>query len=233
MKLFTPNLSISNTTKQKKVFFIVILSLFLSFIFNPSITQAVNNCTSAIPITGTGCTGSRIGSDTKNPLTDPSEYGSEIPQFALDFCNANNASCCFYAWTEVGQSGQFIGDVSAFTGVPTSGGPGSTIDCAVPTTGTVNVSSNIPGASWTITGPATLSGSGLSDSYTSKPTGTYTITWGTVNGFTPPSSSQTLTTGGTITFTGTYPSVSINISNVSTLDTILDFFIYKVFAYNK
>jgi len=75
---------------------------------------------------------------------------------------------------------------------------------AIPTVGTVNVSSNIS-SSWTIAGPAALSGSGTSANYTSKPTGSYTITWGDVSGYTKPtSSSLPLAAGGIINFNGNY-----------------------------
>ena len=83
--------------------------------------------------------------------------------------------------------------------------------------GTINVSSNIAGANWTITGPATLPGSGTYASYASQPVGGYTITWGDVAGYTKPSSSsQALSANGTITFSGTYtvlapPPVTINV----------------------
>ncbi len=73
-------------------------------------------------------------------------------------------------------------------------------------TGTVAVSSNIP-SSWIITGPATITGSGTSQSYSSQPVSLipYTITWLDVAGYTTPvSTSETLTNGGTITFSGDY-----------------------------
>ena len=72
-------------------------------------------------------------------------------------------------------------------------------------TGTINVSAS-PTGNWTITGPATISGSGASASYTSRPTGMYTMTWNAIAGNfdTPVSTSQTLTNGGTISFPGTY-----------------------------
>ena len=83
-----------------------------------------------------------------------------------------------------------------------------TFSFTVKPTGTVNVSSNIP-SSWTITGPATITGSGTSQSSALQPTGTYTITWGAVSGYvTPASQSLTLASGGTITFSGTYSSSS-------------------------
>lgn len=75
------------------------------------------------------------------------------------------------------------------------------------TTGTISVSSNIS-TSWTITGPATITGSGASQSSPSWPTGTYTITWGNVSGYaTPATQSLTLTSGGTISFNGIYAAV--------------------------
>ena len=70
---------------------------------------------------------------------------------------------------------------------------------------TVNVSSNISSASWTITGPATLTGTGISKSYTSQPAGTYTITWNDVAGYkNPGTDNQSLIAGGTINFSGNY-----------------------------
>jgi len=83
-------------------------------------------------------------------------------------------------------------------------------------TGTMNVSANNPAATWTISGPVTVTGSGSSQNYPSQQTGNYTITWGAVPGFTTPApQSRTLATGGTITFNGTYtaitpPSVQLN-----------------------
>lgn len=96
------------------------------------------------------------------------------------------------------------------------GAPFLTITWADPTVGTVNVSSNIAGASWTVTGPATLTGSGTSASYTNRPTGAYTITWNPVAGYTTPaSSSQTLMSGGTIAFSGNYTASSPFMSNAN------------------
>lgn len=70
--------------------------------------------------------------------------------------------------------------------------------------GTIAVSTNLASASWTITGPATLNGSGLSQTYSSQPVGSYTITWNPVAGYnTPaPQTLPPLTNGGTITFNG-------------------------------
>jgi hypothetical protein len=74
--------------------------------------------------------------------------------------------------------------------------------------GTVNVSSNIAGASFNISGPASISGSGMSNSYPNRPTGTYTIVWNAVAGYTTPAStSSSLTAGSSISLTGNYVAV--------------------------
>jgi hypothetical protein len=96
----------------------------------------------------------------------------------------------------------------------TSSGSGSAIlttsyTVQAASVGNINVSSNIAGASYTITGPAILSGSGVSNSHANQPTGGYTITWNDVAGYTKPgSSSQTLSSGGTISFVGNYSGVA-------------------------
>jgi hypothetical protein len=70
-----------------------------------------------------------------------------------------------------------------------------------PTTGNINVSANNASASWTLSGPTTLTGSGLAQSYTAVPTGNYTLTWNPVAGYsTPVSQSLTLTANNTVTF---------------------------------
>ena len=99
-----------------------------------------------------------------------------------------------------------------------SAGSGSIVPAqAIPTCalGTVAVSSNVS-SSWTITGPATITGSGTSQSSPSQPAGTYTITWGDVPGYTAPATqSLTLISGSTITFNGTYVAATCSVSSVS------------------
>jgi len=71
--------------------------------------------------------------------------------------------------------------------------------------GTINVTTNLPAATFTITGPATYMGAGTSFTQAFAPTGMYTIVFGSVPGYqTPPSQTLTLPNGGTITFVGTY-----------------------------
>ena len=84
-----------------------------------------------------------------------------------------------------------------------------------PATGTINVTTNLPAATFTITGPATYNGSGTSFIQTNAPVGTYTITYGAAPCYsTPLSQTLTVAAGGAITFNGTYQgasTVSVNI----------------------
>jgi uncharacterized protein (TIGR03437 family) len=80
-----------------------------------------------------------------------------------------------------------------------------TVTPAPVTTGTIQVTTNLTGATFTISGPANYSGSGTTWTKTNAPVGGYTITFGAVSGYTtPPAQTKTLTAGGTITFTGSY-----------------------------
>jgi N-acetylneuraminic acid mutarotase len=73
------------------------------------------------------------------------------------------------------------------------------------TTGTLQVTTNLPAATFTISGPATYNGSGTTATYNSAPVGSYTINYGAVPGYTtPPNETQQLSSGGTVRFTGTY-----------------------------
>jgi hypothetical protein len=92
-----------------------------------------------------------------------------------------------------------------------------TIGWLDPAVGTINVSASIPGASWTITGPQTHTGSGTTAQYTNTVVGNYTIIWNSVAGYTtPPTQSFILSTstGGVILFSGAYnpiPPASVDI----------------------
>lgn len=82
-----------------------------------------------------------------------------------------------------------------------SGGTNGDINWVDATVGNISIYSNIPGISFTLTGPATITGTtdaAGNASFANRPTGTYTITWGAVSGYaTPSSSSFTLTSGST------------------------------------
>ena len=75
--------------------------------------------------------------------------------------------------------------------------------------GTIAVTANNSAASWTISGPVTVTGNGSSQNYSNQQTGNYTITWGAIPGFvTPAPQSFTLAVNGTITFSGNYANAS-------------------------
>ncbi|VVB88425.1 Uncharacterised protein [uncultured archaeon] len=73
------------------------------------------------------------------------------------------------------------------------------------TTGTISVTTNLAGATFTISGASVYSGSGTFWGPTNASAGTYTITYGGVNGYSSPSSeTKTLAAGGSIAFSGSY-----------------------------
>ncbi len=90
-----------------------------------------------------------------------------------------------------------------------------------PQTGTISVMTNLPAATFAISGRDPFSGSGTSATITGAPVGTYTVTFGSVAGFaTPAPQTQALAVGGTITFTGTYnasgnPTASLSKRNLT------------------
>lgn len=89
-------------------------------------------------------------------------------------------------------------------------------DVVLPPAGTILISANVPGVSWSISGPQSHSGSGSSANYSNTSVGSYNIIWGNVAGYIKPvDQSLPLSTGDTITFDGTYtpitpPSVQLN-----------------------
>ena len=77
-------------------------------------------------------------------------------------------------------------------------------------TGTIQVTSEPSGADFTLSGPANYSGI-TPWSKTGAPAGSYTITWGSITGYTTPSSeTKTLTRGGTISFSGPYQTTLVS-----------------------
>ena len=65
--------------------------------------------------------------------------------------------------------------------------------------GTISVTTNLPAAAFTITGPATYSGNGISFTQPNVPTGTYTVSFSAVSGYlTPASVTASLTAGSTL-----------------------------------
>ncbi len=82
--------------------------------------------------------------------------------------------------------------------------------------GTITVNVSAPGATWTISGPQSYSGTG-SITLENFPEGSYTIAFGDVTGYvTPASDTQTLIKDGSITFVGGYiqEGLAADITNV-------------------
>jgi N-acetylneuraminic acid mutarotase/murein DD-endopeptidase MepM/ murein hydrolase activator NlpD len=78
-------------------------------------------------------------------------------------------------------------------------------------TGTIDASTNLASATFTITGPATYNGTGKSFTQTNAPVGNYTITYGSVAKYiTPASQTGTLTAAQTLTFSeGLYVPITL------------------------
>ncbi len=151
------------------------------------------------PFTCAGATGSMSCPTT--PVSVGSNGGSNTVG-GVPGTGGSTGSCAPTAGTRgAGGGGQAYGCL----GLGAAGGAGFvTITWAEPT-GTITVTASIPGASYTLTGPSTLTGSGLSTTHTNVDPGTYTITWNPVVGYTtPPTSSRTLVSGSTQSFSGTY-----------------------------
>jgi hypothetical protein len=100
--------------------------------------------------------------------------------------------------------------------------------------GTINVSTNLSSATFTLTGPETLTGSGTTWSEDSAAAGDYTITYGAVAGYTTPASeTKTLSNGGSITFTGTYSAAaSVGTIAVSTNNASATFTVFGPAVYS-
>ena len=97
----------------------------------------------------------------------------------------------------------YIDDVAIFSRALTPSEV-SNLYSGAPATGTINVTTNVSAATFTIAGPATFAGGGASFTTDALP-GSYTITYGAVAGCVKPQSeTKQLTANGTVTFLGTY-----------------------------
>lgn len=84
-----------------------------------------------------------------------------------------------------------------------------------PSTGTIQVITNLPQATFTITGPATYNGNGTSWSTSDAPPGDFTIVYGEIAGYLKPTNeTKSLSAGGAITFSGTYSTISSKKKNL-------------------
>ena len=84
--------------------------------------------------------------------------------------------------------------------------------------GTIVVSKNLGSGAFNLTGAISQSGTALSTTLSNAPPGQYTVQFGDVAFFnTPPSQTNTLTAGGTLTFNGTYTFPDVNSNGISDL----------------
>ncbi len=89
---------------------------------------------------------------------------------------------------------------------------------AAPVGSVVLVTNNLSQATFTLSGPTNLVGSGYSARFTNIKPGTYTITWNAVTNYlTPASSTQTLVQDGTVTFSANYYFPDSNANGISDL----------------
>lgn len=80
--------------------------------------------------------------------------------------------------------------------------------------GTISVTSNVPSGKFAVSGPTNYTGTG-SMVFTEAPPGVYTITYEPLAGYTTPATeTATLTASGTVTFTGTYYALGVDLSAV-------------------
>ncbi len=86
-----------------------------------------------------------------------------------------------------GGGGGVYYDGRGYSYEPGEGGEGFLeISWVNPTFGTINITSNNPAASWTLSGPVVLGDSGVAQTYNNLPTGMYDLSWNAIPGFNPP-----------------------------------------------
>jgi hypothetical protein len=115
----------------------------------------------------------------------------------------------------LGPTGSGVGDATSpvprFNGdlaiSSTLCGSGTCVSQDLP--GSLSVSTNNAGATFTIAGPSNYTGNGLAWVQSNVPAGVYTITYGAVAGYNKPApESKTLTSGESLSFTGTYTAIA-------------------------
>ncbi|MBI4839219.1 MAG: hypothetical protein HY806_08810 [Nitrospirae bacterium] len=114
-------------------------------------------------------------------------------------------------------AGTYVGTITVTANGATGSPANIIVTLNVIAYGTINVTTNRAAATFTISGPASYSGSGTSMTATDAPPGTYAIIYGDVIGYiTPASQTQTLAGGGSISFTGTYVKKTVVKKNIIT-----------------
>jgi 6-phosphogluconolactonase (cycloisomerase 2 family) len=144
-------------------------------------------------------------SNNPNPLTiDPSGQFAYVPDDTQNTVSAFVIDPVTGTLTPVPGS-PFAAGINPQAVTPTSG--------PVAMLGTISVTSNLSTATFTITGPAYFSGFGTSATFSNAPAGTYTITFGGLNGYiSPTQQTQKLSAGNTLSFVGTYTPLLLQVS---------------------
>jgi len=114
--------------------------------------------------------------------------------------------------------GTHTGRISIEAGCAKGSPAGVTVSLEYIKGGTINVLTNLNEASYTITGPQTYSGAGISYQADAVPEGAYTITFGRVKGFKAPLSySLSVLDGQVVQFTGNYKDLRKQMKVVATM----------------
>jgi hypothetical protein len=112
-----------------------------------------------------------------------------------------------------------VNSSGAFTDTWVYGSTTVVNSCPSVSTGTIQVITNLTTATFTISGPATYTGTGERFTQIGAPPGAYTITFGPVPGYvTPPAQTQTLRVGGTLNFTTTYQTCAVQTAVIDDSD---------------
>jgi len=143
---------------------------------------------------------------------------SKNSSFTDPVVNQQNLSTNSYYTTQLSANTQYWWRVNLGNPSPPSPWSGWTFNTGVSGTGTISVNATLNGTAWSgsvgyrITGPQTIDGSSVPQTYSNRPTGNYTVAYlsggpsgATFKDFTP-SATQTLTAWGTITFTMNFTS---------------------------
>jgi len=180
----------------------------------------VGTCSTAVfaiqHVLGTGLASGSVSANPNPPFSITS--GSSFSVSDGSAANVTVQFCPTSAGTFTGTA--VVSSSATFTGTDTVTLTGTGFN-PTPTTGTIQVNATLNGSSWsgtvnyTLTGPGTLNGTSAPANFSSQPAGTWTLTYssggptGAVLSSISPSTSQTLSGGGSITFTLNFSSAPV------------------------
>ncbi len=147
-------------------------------------------------------------------VTGTIEVRTNLDEATFTIAGPQNFSGSGKLWTTQALAGVYTITMDAVTGYKTPPSKAKSVDVGettifsktyVSTTGVITVTTNLDNAAFTLSGPATYSGSGKLWSQTGAPEGDYTITFTAVADYkTPDSQTDALAGGGVVTFDATY-----------------------------